>query len=367
MMHFPILPPGKTIGLVGGGQLGRMTALAAAPLGYRCHVFCQDRNEPAAQVAAGVTLGEFEDLAALAAFAETVDVITYEWENLPAESMRFLAAAKPMRPSPEILAITQDRIREKEFCQKLGIETAPFAAINGPRDLSSGLERLGQPAILKTTRLGYDGKGQAKINHEGEAAAAYQAMAGAPAILEGYVDFAAELSIIIARGQDGQTACFPVSQNEHRDHILFETTAPAPVPPAIAEAAEKIAHQLAEGLGLVGLLCVELFLTRDQKLLVNELAPRPHNSGHWTIEACPASQFEQLVRAITGLPLGDPLPHHRAVMRNLIGDAVDLWKDLIADKTAHLHLYGKNKTRFGRKMGHVTRLFEPLPKPGIQK
>jgi 5-(carboxyamino)imidazole ribonucleotide synthase len=351
------IAPGGVIGIVGGGQLGRMTALAAARLGYRCHVYCPEPGSPASLVSAAATVAAYEDADALARFARSVDVVTFEFENLPHASLVALAETVPVRPSPRLLELCQDRREEKSFAAGLGIVTAPFAAVTSESELAAGLARIGHPAVLKTARLGYDGKGQAVLRRGDDAAAAWGRLGAVPCVLEGFVDFACEVSVIVARGLDGRLASYDVVENRHADHILATTHAPARLAPEAAGAARDIARRLAEAADLVGLLAVEMFVTREDRVLVNELAPRPHNSGHWTIEACATSQFEQLVRAVTGLPLGDPSRRFDAVMTNLIGHAADDWPAILAEPGAHLHLYGKREARPGRKMGHVTRLY----------
>jgi 5-(carboxyamino)imidazole ribonucleotide synthase len=344
------------IGMLGGGQLGRMTALAAARLGYRTHVFCPDADSPTGQVTDRATLSSYGDRAALDRFARSVDVVTYEFENIPLETVEHLAARVPVRPGPAALAVCQDRLAEKAFVAERGIATAPFRSVPEAGALDAAVAAIGLPAVLKTTRLGYDGKAQAMLRTAEDVAGAWDRIGGRPAILEGFVDFAFELSVIVARGADGATAPYPPVRNDHSHHILARTTAPADLPAATAAEAGAIAVRLAEALDLVGVLAVEMFLGTDGALRVNELAPRPHNSGHWTIEGCPTSQFEQLVRAVCGLPLGAVAPWRPAVMDNLIGDQVDAWPALAAEPGAHLHLYGKAEARPGRKMGHVTRL-----------
>ncbi|MSP49166.1 MAG: 5-(carboxyamino)imidazole ribonucleotide synthase [Alphaproteobacteria bacterium] len=353
------LPPGSTIGMMGGGQLGRMTALAAAELGYRLHVFTPETDSPCAQVSAKATVAGYGDAAALDAFANAVDVVTLEFENLPAEALDRIARIRPVRPSAAVLRVAQDRLLEKEYCRKLGIGTAPYRKVDSLADLDGAVGALGCPAVLKTRRLGYDGKGQVKIAAGSDLSAALASLKGAPAILEGFVDFAREVSVIAARGLDGSIVTYPAVENRHENHILATTVAPAEVSPAVAVAARGIATSLIDALEVVGLLAVEMFVTADGRVLVNELAPRPHNSGHWTIEGCPTSQFAQLVRAVAGLPLGAVEPFTPAEMTNLIGEGVRDWPRLIADPTAHLHLYGKAEARPGRKMGHVTRLRRP--------
>ena len=350
------LPPGSTIGIIGGGQLGRMAALAAARLGYRVHVFCPEADSPTEQVAAVATVADYTDLAALEAFARAVDVVTFEFENIPAESVRVLSALVPVRPGWRVLEVAQDRIAEKSFFNSIGIGTAPWAAVNSAEELKQAVARLGRPAVLKTTRFGYDGKGQIKIAADTDLDQAWDALKGAPAILEGFIDFDGEISVIVARGLDGASATFDPAWNVHTNHILDTTTIPAPIPGALADAAMDAAHKVAGALDLVGLLAVEMFVTRDGRLLANEMAPRPHNSGHWTIDACITDQFEQFIRAVCGLPLGSPERHSDAIMKNLIGDDVNDWPDILKDPVAKLHLYGKAEARSGRKMGHVTHL-----------
>jgi 5-(carboxyamino)imidazole ribonucleotide synthase len=354
------------IGIVGGGQLGRMSALAAARLGYRCHVLTPEANSPAGQVCAGETLGDYEDPHALRSFAAAVDVITFEFENVSAAGLDLLASLRPVHPSPEVLRISQDRIAEKSFLnERARVATAPWRPVMEPGALDAALAELGYPAVLKTTRLGYDGKGQVLIRSAAEAAGAFAALEPKPLILEGFVDFAAEISVIVARGADGQAVAFDAVQNHHRDHILDLTLAPAPIAPNIAEAARATALQVAASLALVGVLAVEMFVDAHGLVRVNEIAPRPHNSGHWTIDACPASQFELHIRAVAGLPLPPAERHSDAVMKNLIGPhEAALWPELLAVPGLIPHLYGKAEARDGRKMGHVTRLFPKGSLPG---
>jgi 5-(carboxyamino)imidazole ribonucleotide synthase len=350
------IQPGATIGIVGGGQLGRMTALAAARLGYRVHVFTPETDSPAAQVSDRATVADYLDMDALDAFAGVIDVATFEFENVPAATMECIAARAPMRPSARCLETAQDRLREKTFLNANGAPTARFARIASPAELACALDEIGRPAVLKTATLGYDGKGQVRIDADTDPAEAYLRMGADVGILEGFVDFTCEVSVVLARDAAGQVAAFDVVENRHAHHILDVTLAPAAIAPGIAEEARRIAARVAEALGLVGLLAVEMFVTRDGRVLVNEIAPRPHNSGHWTIDACVTSQFEQFVRAVCGLPLGDASRHHDAEMVNLLGDAVDDWQRILSDPNARLHIYGKTDTRPGRKMGHVTRL-----------
>ena len=353
--HDP-LPPGSVIGILGGGQLGRMAALAAAALGYRCHVYCPEPRSPAALVAAAETCAAYDDTAALARFAETVDVVTFEFENVPAPTAEALAARCLVRPSPRCLDIAQDRIKEKSFFDSIGVATVPYRAVDGAADLGAATQALGLPAVLKSTRLGYDGKGQIRLEAGFDPGVAWRTMGGSAGVVEAFIDFACEVSAIVARGADGATQTFEPAQNVHRHHILATSTVPATIAPQlIAEAVEKT-RRSAEALDLVGLLAVEYFITRDGRLLANEMAPRPHNSGHWTMDACVTSQFEQFIRAVAGLPLGSVERHSDAVMTNLIGNDVEAWPRILAEPGAKLHLYGKTDARPGRKMGHVNRL-----------
>ncbi|MGH7065333.1 MAG: 5-(carboxyamino)imidazole ribonucleotide synthase, partial [Stellaceae bacterium] len=299
-----VLVPGATIGILGGGQLGRMTALAAARLGYRCHVFATEPESPAAQVCAAATVADFADRTALARFADAIDVATFEFENIPAEAVRAVATQKPVLPRPEILEITQDRLREKDFLRSITVETASYREIADAAALERAMHDFGHPAVLKTVRMGYDGKGQVTLTPETRPEEAWRQMGGESGILESFVDFASEISVIVARGRNGAWATYPPVENHHVAHILDTTIAPARIALETAMRAEAIARHVAEKLDLVGLLTVEMFVTQAGDILVNELAPRPHNSGHWTIDACLTSQFEQLVRALCGLPLG---------------------------------------------------------------
>ncbi|CCQ74372.1 5-(carboxyamino)imidazole ribonucleotide synthase [Magnetospira sp. QH-2] len=348
------LPPGSTIGIIGGGQLGRMSALAAARLGLRSHIFCQQQDNPGAQVADVATVAAFDDLDALGRFADAVDVVTFEFENIPHQSVQHLAERVCVRPNWESLHTCQHRIVEKDFLNAIGVATAPYRRIDGPRALAKAADELGCPSVLKTCMLGYDGKGQVLLRNGQDAEAAWSKMGGGEGVLEGFVAFEREISVIIARGSDGAIATFDPVENIHTHHILDRTIAPAPINKNQAKEAQSIAHHIAEKMNFVGLLAVEMFVTEDGRLLVNELAPRPHNSGHWTIDACITSQFEQFVRAVCGLPLGSPMRHSDAEMRNLLGDDVNGWLETLKDPAAKLHLYGKAEARPGRKMGHVT-------------
>lgn len=350
------LPPGSTIGIIGGGQLGRMTALAAARLGYRSHIYTPELDSPAAQVSAAATVADYDDEAALTSFADAVDVITFEFENVPADSVRLLAERRPVRPCWNVLRIAQDRLLEKEFFASIRVPTAPWRAVRSAAELADAIDAIGRPAVLKTTRLGYDGKGQVKIDASIGAEEAWKRLGADIGVLEGFIDFSCEVSVIVARGVDGATACFDVVENRHKNHILDVTIAPADLPPALLAEARRVGEASAQALDLVGLLAVEMFVTRDGRILANEMAPRPHNSGHWTMDACLTDQFEQFVRAVCGLPLGSPERHSDAEMTNLIGADVDEWAAILAEPGARLHLYGKAESRPGRKMGHVNRM-----------
>ena len=349
------LLPGSMIGILGGGQLGRMLALAAAPLGLACHIYAPEPDSPAFQVSARHTVGAYDDEQALAAFAKSVDVVTYEFENVPAATVAFLEARVPVRPGAKALAVAQDRISEKNLARKLGALTAQFAAVNTADELAGAVATIGAPGILKTTRFGYDGKGQARINGTADCAAAWAAIAGQPAIYERFVAFDREISVIIARDLNGRSEVFDVTENVHRNHILHTSTVPAQIAAEIATEAAYVAKRLAEALDYAGVLAVEFFVGGDV-LYVNEIAPRVHNSGHWTMDACLVSQFEQHIRAVAGWPLGSPKRHADVVMTNLLGDDVDAWREIAAEVGAVLHLYGKAQARPGRKMGHVNRL-----------
>jgi 5-(carboxyamino)imidazole ribonucleotide synthase len=342
-----------------------MSAMAAARLGYRCHVLTREHDSPAAQVSHGVTISDYTDPTSLREFADAVDVISFEFENVSAEGLDLLASLKPVRPEPAILRISQDRISEKGFINGSGIATAPWRPITSLSDLEAAAAALGLPAVLKTTREGYDGKGQAILRTPDDLAPAFGRLTPKPLILEGFIDYAMEISVVVGRGEDGSVSAFDTVENRHRDHILDLSFAPARVPVAISETAQTIARQLASGLDLIGLLAVEMFVDRDGGVLVNEIAPRPHNSGHWTIDACPMSQFELHIRAIAGLPLPPATRHADAVMKNLVGpEGAALWPRILTTPGFIPHLYGKDVARPGRKMGHVTRLFPKGSLPG---
>jgi 5-(carboxyamino)imidazole ribonucleotide synthase len=359
------LPPGSTIGIVGGGQLGRMSAMAAARLGYRCHIFSPEPDSPASQVAHAATIGNYDDEDALRAFAAAVDVITFEFENVSAPGLDLLASLKPVRPSPAILRISQDRATEKSFINAAGVPSTAWIPVNTLEDLSRAAAALGYPCVVKTTRMGYDGRGQTVLQSEPGIEAAWHALSPKPLIVEAWVDFACEISVIVARGADGEVVCFDPVENRHRHHILDLTLAPARISAELAAEAQIMAQRLAAALDVVGLMAIEMFVTAEGRLLVNEIAPRPHNSGHWTLDACPASQFEMHVRAVAGLPLPPAIRHADAVMRNLVGpDDLALWPAILATPGLIPHHYGKSEARPGRKMGHVTRLFARAGLPG---
>ncbi len=352
-----IVPPGSTIGIVGGGQLGRMIAIAAAQLGYKCHIYAPDEAPPAAEVAARFTRGDYADEAALGRFGAEVDVATYEFENIAAGPLDALAAEAPLYPPRRALEVAQDRLAEKEFVLSLGGRPAPFAAVHDRAGLEAALGRIGTPAILKTRRFGYDGKGQARIMDPGESDAAWESIRGAPAVLEGFIEFEAEFSILLCRSASGETVTWEAPRNIHESGILDCSEVPAgpELQEAIAEA-QTLARKVADALDYVGVLTLEFFASREGPVF-NEMAPRVHNSGHWTIEGALSSQFENHVRAICGLPLGaTDMVVPRVSMQNLIGSDVDAWQEILSDPAAHLHLYGKGEARPGRKMGHVTRL-----------
>jgi len=351
------LEPQATIGILGGGQLGRMLALAAARLGLKCHVLAPSPDSPAFDVVHRVTCADYNDTEALDRFAADVDVVTYEFENVPAETATFLAARVPVLPDPKILATTQDRLAEKTFVGGLGIGTAAFAPVGAPAELATALAQIGRPAVLKTRRYGYDGKGQATIRDGNEPEAAWREVGAQPCILEAYVPFEREVSVVAARGMDGSVECFDVTENEHRDHILKISRVPSALSEAGAREARRIAETIAQKFGYVGVLAVELFVLRGGALLVNEIAPRVHNSGHWTLDGASVSQFEQHIRAVAGWPLGKPVRYGRVEMTNLIGDEVADYRRWLSVPGACVHLYGKAAVRPGRKMGHVTRVF----------
>ena len=357
----PILP-GSPLGVLGSGQLGRMFAIAAAELGYHVHVFSPRADSPTGQVAHRETVAEYDDLAALEAFARSVSVVTLEFENIPTVAVETIQKFVPVRPSLDVLHISQHRLREKQFLTNAGIACAPFAEVNSREQLVSAIETIGLPAVLKTIHAGYDGKGQMLIRNSDDATTAWNFVGQRPAVLEGWIEYQQELSVLVARSVSGEmTTCGPIA-NDHVNHILDLSYFPAPALAKVADAAESIAKKVAERLSLVGIACVEMFLTNEGQLLVNEIAPRPHNSGHLTIEACATSQFEQQVRAVCGLPLGSMQARSPAAMANLLGDlwssGVPNWHSVLLVPQAHLHLYGKAEAKKGRKMGHLTLLAE---------
>ncbi|WP_243374711.1 5-(carboxyamino)imidazole ribonucleotide synthase [Microvirga solisilvae] len=355
-----MIRPGCTIGILGGGQLGRMMAIAAAQLGLRAHIYAPEENSPAFDVAADITVAPYEDEAALVRFAKSVDVVTYEFENVPSETAATLSAHTLLAPNAQALAVSQDRFLEKTFISGLGIPVAPFAAFANEAELLEAVERLGRPAVLKTRRFGYDGKGQVMIRPGTDPAAAWAEIGRAPSILEGFVPFEREVSVVGARTASGAFAAYDLCANEHKHHILDTTRVPAGVSAPTEAEAMRIAKTIADALDYVGVLAVELFLVSEngsERLVVNEIAPRVHNSGHWTLGGATTSQFEQHIRAVCGWPLGSAVRLGQVEMQNLIGHDVDEWERILAEPGAYLQLYGKAEARAGRKMGHVTRVF----------
>jgi len=352
------LKPGDTIGILGGGQLGRMLAMAAARLGLRCQIFSPDPESPAFDVVLNATCAEYADVEALEVFANDVDVITYEFENVPASAALVLAARRPVLPNRKILETTQDRLAEKDFVTRLGIGTADYADVSTAAALRDAIARIGLPAVIKTRRFGYDGKGQAIIRDGDDPTRVWTELGTKSAILEAFIPFEREISVIAARSADGEVECFDVTENEHRDHILKISRAPAAIPDALAAEARAIAGKIATALDYVGVLAVEMFVLASgasgPKVLVNEIAPRVHNSGHWTLDGASVSQFEQHIRAIAGWPLARPVRHGPVTMTNLIGDEINSYEQWLTVPGATVHLYGKGAPRPGRKMGHVT-------------
>ena len=353
----PILP-GSTIGVLGSGQLGRMFALAARELGYRIVIYSPDNDSPAGQIGDVEITADYLDLPRIRAFAANVDVVTFEFENVPSATTTAAAEAVPVRPDGQVLHVTQHRLREKTFLQEHGFPVTPFRRIDSLESFQSATQEIGLPAVLKTASFGYDGKGQVKIQRVEEAAVAWESLRGAEGIYEGFVEFEKEISVVAARTLQGEVKTFPVFENAHHRHILDMTFAPAQISRELAREAENLAAGILGALNVVGLLTVEMFVTRDGRLLVNELAPRTHNSGHLTIDACATSQFEQQVRAVCGLPLGDASLLQPAAMANLLGDLWSEgepdWAAALEDPHVKLHLYGKSEARPGRKMGHLT-------------
>ncbi|MBI5264388.1 MAG: 5-(carboxyamino)imidazole ribonucleotide synthase [Bradyrhizobium sp.] len=357
------LRPGDTIGILGGGQLGRMLAMAAARLGLRCQVFSPDPDSPAFDVVLNGTCAEYADVEALELFANDVDVITYEFENVPSAAAMVLAARRPVLPNHKVLETTQDRLAEKDFVTGLGVATAAYADVSSVASLREAIVRIGLPAVLKTRRFGYDGKGQAIIRQGEDLVRIWADLGTKHAILETFVPFEREISVIAARSADGAVECFDVTENEHRDHILKVSRAPAPIPDALAAQARGIAEKIAHALDYVGVLAVEMFVlangSNGPAVLVNEIAPRVHNSGHWTLDGASISQFEQHIRAIAGWPLGKPVRHGPVTMTNLIGDEINDYEQWLTVPGATVHIYGKGAPRPGRKMGHVTQVSGP--------
>ncbi len=353
------LAPGSVIGILGGGQLGRMLAMTGARLGFDIHIFDTVANGPAARIAARSWAAPWEDEGAVQAFAARCDVLTFEFENIPVAALAAAESAAPVRPGRKSLELTQDRLIEKRFIRDTGCSTVDFAEVNSADELAQAVDRIGRPSILKTRRFGYDGKGQTVIRKETGLSGAWASIGEQPAILEAFAPFRRELSVVAARALDGQMAIYPLAENTHSDGILRVSAAPANVTPETEARATEIACAIGAGLDHTGVFAVELFDV-DGRLIVNEIAPRVHNTGHWTMDACACSQFEQHMRAVAGWPLGNTQPHSSCVMTNLVGEDVALWRDLVADEAACLHLYGKRETRTGRKMGHINRL-SPLP------
>ena len=352
------LKTGATIGILGGGQLGRMLAVAAARLGFRTHIFEPGANPPAGDVAHALTTAGYDDVDALTAFAKSVDIVTFEFENIPTDALDVIENITPIRPNREALRTSQDRLVEKQFLEGLGLTVAPFADIANASDLEAAMTTIGAPSILKTRRFGYDGKGQSRLRSADDAAGALADMAGNPAVLEGFVNFTAEVSVIAARSPSGEVACFDPGENVHRDGILHTTTVPARLSAAQRMDAVLLAAKILNALDYVGVLGVELFVTR-QGFIVNEIAPRVHNSGHWTQNGCAVDQFEQHIRAVAGWPLGDGSRYADVVMENLIGDDMDRVPELAKQRDTALHLYGKADVKPGRKMGHVNIVKRP--------
>ena len=361
------LKPGDTIGILGGGQLGRMLAMAAARLGLRCQVFSPDPDSPAFEVVLNATCAEYADVEALELFVNDVDVITYEFENIPAAAAMVLGARRPVLPERKILETTQDRLAEKDFVKRLGVATADYADVTSAASLRDAITRIGLPAVIKTRRFGYDGKGQAIIREGDDPDRIWTALGTKSAILEAFIPFEREISVIAARSADGHVECYDVTENEHRDHILKVSRAPAAIPDSLAVEARSIAEKIAGALDYVGVLAVEMFVLNDRggpRVLVNEIAPRVHNSGHWTLDGATISQFEQHIRAIAGWPLGRPVRHGQVTMTNLIGDEINGYEAWLSVPGATVHLYGKGPPRPGRKMGHVTQVRAMPPKAG---
>ena len=349
------LPPGSTIGILGGGQLARMLALSAGQLGLNCHIYAPEKDSPAFAVSAAYTIAAYDDEVALAAFAASVQAVTYEFENVPVATVEFLEVLTIVRPGSKALAVAQDRKSEKMLAREMGASTAQFVSCNSLDDLQKAAVRIGYPAILKTKRMGYDGKGQAKIFSEADLEAAWAAMKDQPSILEGFINFRCEISVICARGADGAFAAYEPTENIHLNHILHTSTVPAQIDEMLAAEAVYVAQRMADTLDYVGVMGVEFFVA-DDVIYVNEIAPRVHNSGHWTQDACVISQFEQHMRAVAGWPLGATTRHSDVVMTNLLGDEINQWQALAAEPNVAVHVYGKAEARMARKMGHYNRI-----------
>ena len=365
------LLPGATIGILGGGQLGRMLALSAASLGLKTHIYAPDPESPAFDVASARTIAPYEDEPTLAEFATAVDLVTYEFENVPFRMVEIIAQSCRVRPGPDALSVCQDRLAEKEFLTAAGVKVAPFMRVDDAGALARAVAKIGRPAILKTRRFGYDGKGQVLVREGADLAVTFRTLGAVPAILEAVVPFSKEISVIAARGNDGEFAAYEVCENSHENHILKSTRVPARLPPEIAAEAVRLARVVADALSYCGVLTIEMFVMDSDgsghiQLCVNEIAPRVHNSGHWTLDGAITSQFEQHIRAIAGWPLGatdrcSAAPGAHIEMENLIGEDVLGWAKVLAEPAAKLHLYGKAEARSGRKMGHVTRIVhEPV-------
>ncbi|UQA63095.1 5-(carboxyamino)imidazole ribonucleotide synthase [Polyangium aurulentum] len=362
MTNPALILPGRTIGILGGGQLGRMFAIAARRMGYRVHALDPARDCPAGQVADVEWIAPYEDVDTARRFAEAVDVVTFEFENVPSETLAAVSELKPVHPSPTVLDTCRHRLREKTFLEGHGFPVARFAAVQSVEELRGALARIGTPAVLKTATFGYDGKGQVRIDDPAEAARAFATMGQTLGVLEAFVPFSCELSVVIARGASGEMAAFPVTENRHARHILDVSVAPADITDRTRARAVELARDVAQALDVVGVLAVEMFHLGNGDLIVNELAPRPHNSGHYTVDACVTDQFEQQLRAVCGLPLGDPALLRPAAMANLLGDLWEegepRWEKSLAYPDVKLHLYGKAEARVGRKMGHLTAMAE---------
>ncbi len=350
-----VLPPGSTIGILGGGQLARMLALSAGKLGLNCHIYAPEKDSPAFAVSAAHTIAAYDDEVALAGFAASVQAVTYEFENVPATTVQFLETLTTVRPGSKALSVAQDRKAEKMLAREMGAITAQFVSVNSLEDLHKAVVRIGYPSILKTKRMGYDGKGQAKILSEADVESAWAAMKNQPSILEGFVNFRNEVSVICARGADGAFAAYEPTENIHLNHILHTSTVPAQIDEMLAAEAIYVAQRMADTLEYVGVMGVEFFVA-DDVIYVNEIAPRVHNSGHWTQDACVISQFEQHIRCVAGWPLGATTRHSDVVMTNLLGIEINQWEALAAEPGVAVHVYGKAEARAGRKMGHYNRI-----------